>query len=619
MQELRELYREVIRPLLPEKVVFVSDMDTAIRLRDHLLLSYLLSAKDEIVLSKPVDFEKKLKSLEQERMLFAKDDELISTDFVVFDLEASSGSLPEFRTLGEASGMLDFLYSSIDSKGEFLCDEPSCKNKKITTEDIITALVEEPEDENIVYFIVEEYESENTTVTRTDQTLLWKMREEKQRGVRRFFLNELYYTSDDQRDETSLLKGVGRLGVVRRSVFSGADIKKRLLEEVSSHVHSIDKNSQLWIYRCTLLSSKSVTLNARRALDSVYECSLCKRSFMPHKDKGAAFEKTLRLISDASSDSLSVRCMPEKRYGHLLYSDCLSSLSTITKKLPEVIPKDLNKNLEGLFLAGLDSVPLSEKLSEMDEVHAYLFLLYIFQEKSLDRHLFFLPVDWVEEEQEKIFWKLIASIRRQGASFVFYGGSAEFRKRALKRKYCAEVVRGGGAGEKVRIEGKTGISGKIGISENPRTLAEILGIRNVIASLFGSTMEARVQGLSGDDFFSNESLLCLSCMGKGYYTHALPLGYSCCSVCADCEGTQVSEKSDLYRYMGYSLREFLSGSSAEVLDEFRGVGELGRALEVLRDAGLTHYSLSSRVFELSFTEKMALLSVVSEGAVREGM
>jgi hypothetical protein len=652
IEEIEAFNGKTLSELLSEKMLLVPDMDQACSLRDRFLLSFLMQGKGRLMFSGISEYEKQISPYCNERILFSNDKDIYETEYLVFDLADSVRNLPPYRTFGEASGARQQLLDVIEGKGEFLCEESSCANRSVSLEEIIEGLIGKANTEAFsgeeirsrILLVVEEYLSEKKMQKpdTPDEALLWKFREERQRGVRRFFLDDRYHRTDDSSDEISLLRGVNRLGVVRRSISLEDTAISRLHEEISAHAGTIDRYTRRWLYLCDMQAAEKIEVKGRECLDAVYACAHCARSFAFNRNSFSDSGNVLEAVSDCSNTQIPETSLPEKRYGKLTVRDLSGKISDIKKVLPEKIPRDLKLFLDKLTKLHLDHIPLEQKLAEMDEGDSFRFLMYVLSEKRLDTHLYFIPVHWVEETREKAFWILAEALHRASGSVVLYGGTEEFFKRARKKKKTLEITsapdsdlpKPAGSARKgyledsqisCRIRGSSIIfesdkRGSFSVFSCPgkvfevsnQTISQLFSIHSAIARLFVSSMQARVAGLTEEEFLCNEKFRCSSCKGEGYYQRYLASGYSFAGSCDFCGGTGYSEKTETYKYFDVTFTQLLKMECSQVLGMCETISEIASPLKLLCRNGLGDLLLTSRVFELPYSRKVQLSKAVQE-------
>lgn len=693
-QDAQHAHAEVAS-FLSSHIVLIEDIDIACRVRDSYLIDYLYSSRscEADILGGDTLYKK----FGQERILSLDHvfQSNLAATFHVYDLDASVQNLPPSILLSEALKVKEKLGEFFQKNARYLCDKTLCENEPVKLETSIKSLLKNitkskiSNPSELYFFIVEEYEEQNREEhfdtsrqgvlsetskpkKRVSDYLLWKLREEQQHGVTRFFIDGEYQQVQAADGEKTLI-GASRLGVVRRTIKhsvkdESGDLQSGLKKELQAYENKIDKHSEVFVYACIengnfgkikdTEGKKEFKILDGFSLNAAFHCGLCNRSFRYSKQKSNVLNESLEVIKvnaivgdieeipTQNGSSPYALSRPEKRINELVSDDLNESITFIKNRIIGKKLKECTSIAKEFIHATLADTPLGFSLSDLKEEERYFLLLSKLKDEELQNYLFFVSCSWLKENSSdflyKSFFDLLALVRKKGASIVLYGASDECIDKAKKKKHIHLVTTDktkNSTGRKnavnqntnesditVEIKGSSiSLSTEIGaifphpnsksskkLELNSQTVLEALNIRNTLAMIFVKTMKARVQGVYLEDFLSKEKYGCTNCKGLGFFIQELSLGYSCARSCRACLGSGVGERTNEFTFGSLTYREVLTMPVSDIPEELLEAANIRREIQWLKDSDISFLTLGSRIMDLAHTSKIRLGAVLKE-------
>jgi hypothetical protein len=603
MDSILSIYQDVVASFDDSKLCIVPDLNQGERLKEFILITSLISCGAGRELGKVNKYSKVLENLSDERILFTKENSIpefsLECNLRAFDLKDSIRAFPSNVTLAQALGISTKLYSLLGLKGEYFCELDNCENKKISLEKHLDKLINSNDREDLIFCIVEDYVVKEANYLLKDY-FSWKLREEINNGVSKFFLNEKYHSLSGESDFSEIIESLECLSILRRSFSNSDNIKDSILNVLLSELFSSDSDSQLWLYKCEKVDSNLKVID-KVCLDISYECKKCKKSFL--KD-GSYF-----LANKDSKKPISLN----KRYGLLSYENLEPSsfLSFCELKNKLSINTELNNHkelvevLDQLISSGLSDMPLSLKLSDLSDTKAILFLLFILSHQDLESYLIIFSLNVFDNKEIDYLIPLLNNLHLKGLKILLYGGE-ESAIIKISKYINSNIIDSEKKALNCPVDCRDYKETLVSAYDKRQNIANLFGLSNVILSLLSSTMEARVLGLNSEDFFSNESFKCSSCKGLGYFSIDLPLLYKWCKVCKGCNGGGLSNEVNRFKYMSFTYNDFLSIELESLNLKLGSLEKIGPALESLVNSGLGSLNLGRYIFELTVGEKINL-------------
>lgn len=128
-----------------------------------------------------------------------------------------------------------------------------------------------------------------------------------------------------------------------------------------------------------------------------------------------------------------------------------------------------------------------------------------------------------------------------------------------------------------------------------------------IRSLFASSAEAKIRGLSASDFsFNRPGGRCEGCEGTGFLRFDMQFLPEARIKCSECHGHRYQSRILDVKYRGLSIVEVLDLSAREGFSFFRGEIGVQQKLKVLKDVGLDYLPIGQSLSTLSGGEAQRL-------------
>lgn len=128
-----------------------------------------------------------------------------------------------------------------------------------------------------------------------------------------------------------------------------------------------------------------------------------------------------------------------------------------------------------------------------------------------------------------------------------------------------------------------------------------------IRTLFASSAEAKIRGLSASDFsFNRAGGRCEVCEGTGYLRFDMQFLPEARITCGECHGQRYQSRILDVKYRGLSIVEVLELSAREGFSFFRGEIGIQQKLKVLKDVGLDYLPIGQALSTLSGGEAQRL-------------
>ncbi len=162
---------------------------------------------------------------------------------------------------------------------------------------------------------------------------------------------------------------------------------------------------------------------------------------------------------------------------------------------------------------------------------------------------------------------------------------------------------------------RVAVLNRIALSKDSRSsVGSILGALPILQTIYASTIDAKVHGISLSHFSRrNRNARCPNCGGKGLESDS-----SSVLSCRECQGTGLTEAALSVRWRGRSLRQLLSGTIDEAYESLSHAPVVGHLLRAVSDLGLGYLQLSQRMKSLSAGEqqRLRLAALVARGTRR---
>ena len=148
-------------------------------------------------------------------------------------------------------------------------------------------------------------------------------------------------------------------------------------------------------------------------------------------------------------------------------------------------------------------------------------------------------------------------------------------------------------------------------SESSRTVADMLGCSEQLATFFAALEDARIEGLVAETFLRlrrNKLYRCELCHGRGFSRRSIgPAGQYIPHRCISCYGSGVNGAQSTVRFRGLTFSEILALSLETLAGDFSAIIRRRRALEALCALGLGKLAAHAPMWCLRPSERTAVM------------
>jgi hypothetical protein len=376
-----------------------------------------------------------IKKWKSERIFLRADEITVEGIFYAFDVRDSIKNIAPDATFGEVTGLRSSLVSYLRQSGSYQCDSEACTLQETNLELIIknTVSLNDAADE-LLYVVVEEYESKDRITERFDDYLLWKLREERKRGVRRVVIDRsLERLGEDIQDE-DLLRGKKSLGVVLGSIPSSTEsLHEKLETSCREAIAESAVASRVVLYVFTRgVDTEGFVYLSHAQLSASLTCVTCNRSFSFRETRHTPGEAILEECTEKSESSVEEYTFPELHVDTFALRHLSQSIGEIQTKCFHQLPEEAAKKIEKYKVSGLDSIPLSLPWSELTDYQKMMCYLSRFDAQNLEGYVFIIDTSIISRSFYEDFYTSIKAVKRQGAIVILLHADEIMKENVFK-------------------------------------------------------------------------------------------------------------------------------------------------------------------------------------------
>jgi N-acetylglutamate synthase-like GNAT family acetyltransferase len=417
-------------------VLFVKGGEGAGLLRSALLDASLSYMKRVGIFDHSFQTPSFIKKRTPERILCRAHEIRIEGILYAFDVRDSINSIAFDKTFGEVTGLHSRLVSYLLEHGSYQCDSTACalQERSLGCRIKDTVPLQDTVHE-FLYVVVEEYESKKDEAKGFDDHLLWKLREERNRGAKRVVIDRTLERLGDEIQDEKLLEGAGNLGVVLRTILSSTESLHETLEMACREAMAESTRASkvvLYMFQRSADTGRYEYFNHTQLSEALF-CTTCRRSFSFREVRHTPGETILEEVSDKIKCSIDDYTFPELHVDTFTLKSVSQSIGEIVKTCTRHVPEELRKDLAQYISFGLSTVPLSCSWAELTEYQRLMCYLSRLSSQDLVRYVLIIDASVVTRASWDDFFTGVEAVRKNGAIVIILYADEKMIEDVLQR------------------------------------------------------------------------------------------------------------------------------------------------------------------------------------------